>query len=162
MTAQPAHSCQEPPSPSPASPGSWQANSSMVSGHPVGYLGLVQFWKVQTFFSYLDALSFLFFKILKINSSWSTVDLQCCVSFRYTVNWISYIYISPLFYSFFSHIGQYRVLSRVLCATQQVLTSYLFLYMHMCSVTSFMSDSATPWTVACQAPLSMGFSRQEH
>ena len=21
---------------------------------------------------------------------------------------------------------------------------------------------ATPWTVACQAPLSMGFSRQEH
>ena len=25
-----------------------------------------------------------------------------------------------------------------------------------------MSDSATPWTVACQAPLSMGFSRQEY
>ena len=25
-----------------------------------------------------------------------------------------------------------------------------------------MSDSATPWTVACQRPLSMGFSRQEH
>ena len=25
-----------------------------------------------------------------------------------------------------------------------------------------MSNSATPWTVACQAPLSMGFSRQEH
>ena len=24
------------------------------------------------------------------------------------------------------------------------------------------SNSATPWTVACQAPLSMGFSRQEH
>ena len=24
-----------------------------------------------------------------------------------------------------------------------------------------MSDSAIPWTVACQAPLSMGFSRQE-
>ena len=23
-----------------------------------------------------------------------------------------------------------------------------------------MSDSATPWTVACQAPLSVGFSRQ--
>ena len=23
-------------------------------------------------------------------------------------------------------------------------------------------DSATPWTVACQAPLSMGFSRQEN
>ena len=24
------------------------------------------------------------------------------------------------------------------------------------------SDSATPWTVACQAPLSVGFSRQEY
>ena len=27
---------------------------------------------------------------------------------------------------------------------------------------SVMSDSATPWTVACQAPLSMEFSRQEY
>ena len=25
-----------------------------------------------------------------------------------------------------------------------------------------MSDSATPWTAACQAPLSMEFSRQEY
>ena len=25
-----------------------------------------------------------------------------------------------------------------------------------------MSDSVTAWTVACQAPLSMGFSRQEY
>ena len=32
----------------------------------------------------------------------------------------------------------------------------------MCQVTSVMSDSATPWTVACQAPLSMGFLRQEY
>ena len=27
---------------------------------------------------------------------------------------------------------------------------------------SVMSDSAIPWTVACQAPLSMKFSRQEY
>ena len=27
---------------------------------------------------------------------------------------------------------------------------------------SVVSDSATPWTVACQAPLSMGFPRQEY
>ena len=32
----------------------------------------------------------------------------------------------------------------------------------MRAVTSVVSDSATPWTVACQAPLSMGFSRQEY
>ena len=25
-----------------------------------------------------------------------------------------------------------------------------------------MADSATPWTVACQTPLSVGFSRQEY
>ena len=33
---------------------------------------------------------------------------------------------------------------------------------HACKVTSVVSDSATPWTVAHQTPLSMGFSRQEH
>ena len=32
----------------------------------------------------------------------------------------------------------------------------------MCLVTSVVSDSATPWTIASQAPLSMGFSRQEY
>ena len=32
----------------------------------------------------------------------------------------------------------------------------------MLSLLSLFSYSATPWTVACQAPLSMGFPRQEH
>jgi len=32
----------------------------------------------------------------------------------------------------------------------------------LCLVASVMTDSATPWTVACQAPLAMGFSRQEY
>ena len=35
-------------------------------------------------------------------------------------------------------------------------------YMHKCQVASVMSDSATLWTIAHQAPLSMGFSRQEY
>ena len=35
-------------------------------------------------------------------------------------------------------------------------------YMHECQVASVMSDSATLWTIAHQAPLSMGFSRQEY
>ena len=34
--------------------------------------------------------------------------------------------------------------------------------MHVCEVASVMSDSATLWTVAHQAPLSTGFSRQEY
>ena len=33
---------------------------------------------------------------------------------------------------------------------------------HACSVASVMSDSVTQWTVAHQAPRSMGFSRQEY
>ena len=43
----------------------------------------------------------------------------------------SHIYIYPLFllffffFRFFSHIGHYRVLSRVPCAIQQVLISYV-------------------------------------
>ena len=41
------------------------------------------------------------------------------------------IYIYPLFFRFFSHIGHYRVLSRVPCAIQQVLISYLF-YIQQC------------------------------
>ena len=32
----------------------------------------------------------------------------------------------------------------------------------VCSVTSVVSDSATLWTVARQAPLSMGFFQQEY
>ena len=35
-------------------------------------------------------------------------------------------------------------------------------YYCVCVSHSVMSDSATPWTVASQAPLSMGFSRQEY
>ena len=34
-------------------------------------------------------------------------------------------------------------------------------YIHMC-VFSVVSDSAIPWTIACQAPLSVEFSRQEY
>ena len=32
----------------------------------------------------------------------------------------------------------------------------------VCVSHQVMSDSATPWTVACQAPPSMGFPRQEY
>ena len=31
-----------------------------------------------------------------------------------------------------------------------------------CSVASVVPDSATLWTIACQAPLFVGFSRQEY
>ena len=38
------------------------------------------------------------------------------------------------------------------------------MYIYMCGLSRFSRVQlfATPWTVACQAPLSMGFSRQEY
>ena len=42
-----------------------------------------------------------------------------------------YIYIYPLFFRFFSRMDHYRVLSRVPCAIQVVLISYL-LYIYVC------------------------------
>ena len=32
----------------------------------------------------------------------------------------------------------------------------------MCACSVVSNSFATPWTIACQAPLSMGFSRQEY
>ena len=43
-----------------------------------------------------------------------------------------FIYIHPLFFRFLSHIGYCSVLSRVPCAIQQVLSSYLF-YVQQCN-----------------------------
>ena len=53
----------------------------------------------------------------------------------------------------------YRVISRIKqdnATIQQMPDSW------KCVSGSVMSDSATPWTVAHQAPLSLKFSRQEY
>ena len=47
---------------------------------------------------------------------WSIVDLQCCVSFRCTAKWFSFIYIYILFSRFFSIIGYNKILNIVPCA----------------------------------------------
>ena len=50
-------------------------------------------------------------------------------------------------------------ISEVTDISSHSLDSSLLRYLvFSCSV---VSDSATPWTIACQAPLSMGFPRQE-
>ena len=67
-------------------------------------------------------LKLFFFKLIFI-----IVDLQCCIIFLlYNRVNLLYIHIYPLFFRFYSHIGHYRVLSRVPCAVQQVLVVYLF------------------------------------
>ena len=65
------------------------------------------------------------------NFCWSIVDLQCQFLLYSKVNQL-YIYLSLLFFRFFSHIGHYRVLRRVPYAIQQVLISYLF-YIQQCA-----------------------------
>ena len=45
--------------------------------------------------------------------------------------------------------------------TQQIFGVYVCACMSLCAC-SVLSDSATPQTVACQASLSMEFSRQEY
>ena len=43
-----------------------------------------------------------------------------------------------------------------------ILSCLCWEFLSKCVSHSVLSDSATPWTVACQAPLSMGFSQQEN
>ena len=82
---------------------------------------------------------------------WCWLTMLC---FRYTAKWMSYTYI----HSFFCHTDHYRVLSRVLCAIQQFFLSGLCMLSHFSHVWLF----AREWTIAHQASLSMGFSRQEY
>ena len=68
-----------------------------------------------------------------------------------------YIYIYTYFlFWLFSIIGYCRALSRDPCAIQRSLLVIYFIY------GSRVQIFGTPWTAAHQAPLSMGFSRQEY
>ena len=57
---------------------------------------------------------------------WNIVDLQCCVSSRYTAKWISFIFNIYSLICLDSFPMEVRVWSRVPCTTQQVLIRHLF------------------------------------
>ena len=82
--------------------------------------------------------------------TYSTVNQQLC------------LWTYPLFFGFPSHLDHHRGQSRVPCALQSLIISYLFYTSCSFSVASVVSDSVTLWNVAHQAPLSMDFSRQEY
>ena len=62
---------------------------------------------------------FLLFKKNYLLFYWSTVDLQCCVSFR-SAKWFRYVYmhIYVFFFRFFPHICYYKILSIAPCTVQ--------------------------------------------
>ena len=69
------------------------------------------------------------------------------------------LYIYTLFFRFPSHLDYQRILSRVPCAPQYILISYLFYVVVICEVIAAVQSlscvrlSVTPWSVARQPPL---------
>ena len=65
------------------------------------------------------------------------------------------------FFTFFSIRGNCKIVSIVPCVTTIGPCLFLYIVLHAC-VLSRVRLFATPWIVARQAPLSMGFFRQEY
>ena len=93
------------------------------------------------------------------------VDLQCCVSFRYKIETFLYmVYIYPyncIFCYIYIHTHTY-----VHITVYSVIYTYTHTHTYMCICMRVKLLQSCPthcslWTVACQAPLSMGFYRQE-
>ena len=57
----------------------------------------------------------------------------------------THIYVSPLCFRSFSHMSHFRILSRVPCAIQQVLISYLFYVQQYDRATSLSLFTFTHW-----------------
>ena len=67
---------------------------------------------------------FIFFNFIFIDHSCFTMLCWFLLSSK----WISCVYTCiPSFFGFPSHLGRHRALSRILCATQSVLISYLYI-----------------------------------
>ena len=95
---------------------------------------------------YLTLTSLICFCFL-INFYWSIVDLQCLFLLYSKVNQL-YIYIHPLFFRFFPHIGHYRVLieSPVLHSRFLVVICFTYSSVYMSiPVSQFIPPPLTPW-----------------
>ena len=83
----------------------------------------ITFEILENTFSEVDWFFCVVLILFLINSYWSIIASQCCVSFSCAANWISY----PCTYSpsFPSHWGHPRAMSGVPCAVQEVPISYM-------------------------------------
>ena len=57
-------------------------------------------------------------EVLNLNSYWWIVDLENCVSFKYTAKWLSYIHTHIHIFILFSIIDYCKILNIVSCAIQ--------------------------------------------
>ena len=108
--------------------------------------------------------NFLYFK----KYFYRIVGLQCCVNLCRTVKWGSYTYTCILFMLFPIMVYHRMLIFPVLCSG-----TLLFIQTHITTWQQYKWSSevkslsrvrifATLWTVAYQAPPSVGFSRQEY
>ena len=83
---------------------------------------------------------------------WSIVDLQCCISVKYTAKCIhSYMHICKQYISYYIllYISYYKILGRVPYTIQWVFVAYLFYYSSLylkncCSVTKLCPTLCNP------------------
>ena len=79
-----------------------------------------------TYGKHQDCFAWLFFLL-----NWKIVDLQCCVSFRYAVKWLSNTHIHIFFFRFFSIIDTQGTEYSSLCYTVSPCCLFI-LYIVVC------------------------------
>ena len=89
------------------------------------------------------------------STSWSLPMPNLSVSGNYQKKQVSKFPFPPVFFSLHSSFHPYKV-QILSCDIRTVPLSF---YLGSGSVTKLSLTLAAPWTVACQVPLSMGFSR---
>ena len=105
----------------------------------------------------------------------SIVEWQCCISFRCTAKWFNYtctyIYFFQVIFPFrlLTNIEQnllyYTISSCWLFILNIAVCTYIWYFWYLLLLLSRFSRArlcATPRTAAHQAPLSLGFFRQDH